>query len=71
MRVALDGATGLTDAMAAFILQLVALLKNADRRAEHAIQIKLDRLAEALLAERRKHSRESASDQRSAPCGLA
>ena len=43
------------DAMAAVTLLLVALLKNAERRAEHALQLKLDRLAEALLAERREH----------------
>ena len=42
----------LADAMAALTLLLVALLKNAERRAEHAIQVKLDRLAEAMLAER-------------------
>ena len=45
----------LADAMAAITLLLVALLKNAERRAEHAIQGKLDRLAEAMLAERREH----------------
>jgi low affinity Fe/Cu permease len=44
----------LADAMAAVTLLLVALLKNAERRAEHAVQGKLDRLAEAMLAERRK-----------------
>jgi low affinity Fe/Cu permease len=45
----------LADAMAALTLLLVALLKNAERRAEHAIQAKLDRLADAMLAERREH----------------
>jgi low affinity Fe/Cu permease len=45
----------LADAMAGLTLLLVALLKNAERRAEHAIQGKLDRLAEAVLAERREH----------------
>ena len=45
----------LADAMAALTLLLVALLKNAERRSEHAIQGKLDRLAEAMLAERREH----------------
>jgi low affinity Fe/Cu permease len=45
----------LADGMAALTLMLVALLKNAERRAEHAIQAKLDRLAEAMLAERREH----------------
>ena len=46
----------LGDAMAAVTLLLVALLKNAERRAEHAIQGKLDRLAEAMLAARQEHS---------------
>jgi low affinity Fe/Cu permease len=41
----------LADTMAALTLLLVALLKNAERRAEHAIQGKLDR-----LAERREHA---------------
>ena len=50
----------LADAMAAVTLLLVALLKNAERRAEHAIQGKLDRLAEAMLAERRKHPSDGA-----------
>jgi low affinity Fe/Cu permease len=45
----------LADGMAALTLMLVALLKNAERRAEHAIQGKLDRLAEAMLAEHREH----------------
>jgi low affinity Fe/Cu permease len=46
----------LADTMAALTLLLVALLKNAERRAEHAIQGKLDRLAAAMLAERREHA---------------
>ena len=80
MRVVLDGGNGmagpmvgplLADAMAALTLLLVALLKNAEHRAEHAIQVKRDRLAEALLAERREHSRESASGPGCAPCNLA
>ncbi|MEU8979882.1 low affinity iron permease family protein [Streptomyces sp. NPDC048309] len=37
------------DAMAAVTLLLLALLKNAERRAEHAIQRKLDAIATALL----------------------
>ncbi|MFB7506315.1 low affinity iron permease family protein [Streptomyces broussonetiae] len=36
------------DAMGALTLLLLALLKNAERRAEHAIQRKLDALATAL-----------------------
>ncbi|MFD9476776.1 MULTISPECIES: hypothetical protein [Streptomyces] len=37
------------DAMAAVALLLLALLKNSERRAEHAIQVKLDAIAAALL----------------------
>ncbi len=39
------------DAMAAVSLLLLALLKNSERRAEHAIQRKLDAIARALLEE--------------------
>ncbi|MBT2540224.1 hypothetical protein J7E99_05795 [Streptomyces sp. ISL-44] len=37
------------DTMAAVSLLLLALLKNSERRAEHAIQRKLDAIAGALL----------------------
>ncbi|MEU9104385.1 hypothetical protein AB0D54_08445 [Streptomyces xanthophaeus] len=37
------------DAMAAVSLLLLALLKNSERRAEHAVQRKLDAIAGALL----------------------
>lgn len=37
------------EAMAAVTLLLLALLKNSERRAEHAIQRKLDAIAAALL----------------------
>lgn len=37
------------DAMGAVALLLLALLKNSERRAEHAIQRKLDAIAAALL----------------------
>ena len=37
------------DTMAAVTLALVALLKNAERRSEHAVQQKLDLIAAALL----------------------
>ncbi|CAM5662558.1 hypothetical protein AB0F92_39965 [Kitasatospora aureofaciens] len=37
------------DAMAAVTLLLLALLKNSERRAEHAVQRKLDAIASALL----------------------
>lgn len=39
----------LTGAMAAMTLLLVALLKNSERRAERAMQLKLDAIAAALL----------------------
>ncbi len=39
----------LGDLLAAVTLALVALIKNAERRAEHAIQFKLDAIAQALL----------------------
>ncbi|MFJ3513524.1 MULTISPECIES: low affinity iron permease family protein [unclassified Streptomyces] len=39
----------LGDAMGAVALLLLALLKNSERRAEHAIQLKLDAIAAALL----------------------
>ncbi|SEK46329.1 Low affinity Fe/Cu permease [Streptacidiphilus jiangxiensis] len=38
-----------SDAMSAVTLLLLALLKNTERRAEHAIQRKLDAIAGALL----------------------
>ena len=41
------------DAMAAVTLLLVAMLKNAERRSEAAIQQKLDAIAAALLEQRR------------------
>ncbi|MEU6310922.1 low affinity iron permease family protein [Streptomyces sp. NPDC047014] len=37
------------DAMGAVSLLLLALLKNSERRAEHAIQLKLNAIAAALL----------------------
>jgi low affinity Fe/Cu permease len=39
--------------MAAMTLLLLALLKNAERRAEAALQQKLDAIAAALLEQRR------------------
>jgi low affinity Fe/Cu permease len=41
----------LGEGMAALTLLLVALLKNAELRSEHAIQAKLDAIAAALLEE--------------------
>ncbi len=43
----------LGDLLGAITLLLVALLKNAERRAEHAVQFKLDAIARALLATHR------------------
>ncbi|MFG3055370.1 low affinity iron permease family protein [Kitasatospora sp. NPDC048239] len=43
------------DAMTAITLLLLALLKNAERRAEHAVQRKLDAIAAALLEEHQSH----------------
>lgn len=43
----------LGDMLAAVTLALVALLKNAEKRAEHAVQYKLDAIAQALLEMRR------------------
>lgn len=37
------------ESMTAVTLLLLALLKNSERRAEHAIQLKLDAIAAALL----------------------
>lgn len=42
----------LTGAMMAVTLLLVAVLKNSERRAERAMQLKLDAIAAALLAQR-------------------
>jgi hypothetical protein len=41
--------------MSAVTLMLVALLKNAELRAERALQTKLDAIATSLLDERRGH----------------
>jgi low affinity Fe/Cu permease len=42
----------ITGAMTALTLVLVAVLKNSERRAERAMQLKLDAIAAALLEER-------------------
>jgi low affinity Fe/Cu permease len=52
----------LAETMAALTLLLVALLKNAELRAEDAVQGKLDRLAEAMLAERSESSADGAQE---------
>jgi low affinity Fe/Cu permease len=53
----------LGDLLAAVTLALVALLKNAELRSEHAIQYKLDAIAAAMLEARREgDEREAAED---------
>jgi low affinity Fe/Cu permease len=54
------------DALAAVALLLLALLKNSELRAEHAIQAKLDAIAAALLEQREGESREAHQDLRRA-----
>jgi low affinity Fe/Cu permease len=50
------------DAMAAVTLLLLALVKNSELRAEHAIQSKLDAIAAALLEQREGKTREAHDD---------
>ncbi|MFC8448639.1 low affinity iron permease family protein [Kitasatospora sp. NPDC057223] len=47
------------DTMTAVTLLLLALLKNAERRAEHALQRKLDAIAGALLEQHEGHGGEA------------
>ncbi|MFH8680442.1 low affinity iron permease family protein [Streptomyces lydicus] len=54
------------DAMSAVTLLLLALLKNSELRAEHAIQRKLDALAAALLEGREGEGGQAAEDLRKA-----
>lgn len=44
--------SALTGVMSAMTLLLVAVLKNSERRSERAMQLKLDAIASALLADR-------------------
>jgi low affinity Fe/Cu permease len=57
------------DFLAAVTLMLVALLKNAERRAEGAIQQKLDAIAAALL-EQRRGNQTAAQDELAEAIGL-
>jgi low affinity Fe/Cu permease len=50
------------DALAAVALLLLALLKNSELRAEHAIQAKLDAIAAALLEQREGRTMEAHRD---------
>jgi len=54
------------DLMAAVSLLLLALLKNTERRAEHALQRKLDALAAVLLEQHEGGSQKAHQDLRSA-----
>lgn len=54
------------DLMTAVTLMLLALLKNSEQRAEHAIQRKLDAIAAALLEEREGRTGEATEDLRQA-----
>jgi low affinity Fe/Cu permease len=50
------------DAMAAVTLLLLALVKNSELRAEHAVQSKLDAIAAALLEQREGKGTEARDD---------
>ncbi|MFD9366744.1 hypothetical protein ACFWA6_03410 [Streptomyces sp. NPDC060020] len=54
------------DAMGAVALLLLALLKNSERRAEHAIQLKLDAIAAALLEQQEGRTGQAHKDLRAA-----
>ncbi|GAA2822968.1 hypothetical protein RMN57_01940 [Kitasatospora sp. CM 4170] len=54
------------DLMSAVTLLLLALLKNSERRAERAIQRKLDAIAAAILAEQEGRPGEAQDDLRNA-----
>lgn len=51
------------DVMTSVNLLLLALLKNSERRAEHAIQRKLDSIAAALLGQREGDRPEEAAEE--------
>ncbi|MER7842268.1 low affinity iron permease family protein [Streptomyces sp. NPDC096040] len=51
------------DAMTSVNLLLLALLKNTERRAEHAIQRKLDSIAAAMLDQRAGDSPQEAAEE--------
>ncbi|MET8953277.1 low affinity iron permease family protein [Streptomyces sp. NPDC004393] len=54
------------DLMTSVTLLLLALLKNAERRAEHAIQRKLDAIAAALLEQDQGEARKAQENLRRA-----
>ncbi|MFJ9710751.1 low affinity iron permease family protein [Streptomyces sp. NPDC101234] len=55
-----------SDLMTSVTLLLIALLKNSERRAERAVQRKLDAIAAALLEQDEGEAREAQEDLRSA-----
>ncbi|MFE2553677.1 low affinity iron permease family protein [Streptomyces sp. NPDC059355] len=57
------------DSMAAVTLLLLAMLKNSERRAEHAIQRKLDAIARAML-EQQEGKRGQAYEDLKAAVGM-
>jgi low affinity Fe/Cu permease len=59
----------LGELLAALTLALVALLKNAELRAEHAIQYKLDAIAAAMLETRTDGDEREAADDLEAAIG--
>ena len=59
----------LGELLAALTLALVALLKNAELRAEHAIQYKLDAIAAAMLEARTDGDEREAADDLEAAIG--
>ncbi len=52
----------LGEVLAAVTLALVALIKNAELRSEHAIQYKLDAIAEAMLESRHGEDERKAAE---------
>ncbi|MFJ8043924.1 low affinity iron permease family protein [Kitasatospora sp. NPDC096147] len=54
------------DSMAAVTLLLLAMLKNSERRAEHAIQRKLDAIARAMLEQQEGKGSQAHDDLRKA-----
>jgi low affinity Fe/Cu permease len=53
----------LGETLAAVTLAIVALIKNAERRAEHAVQFKLDAIAAALLEMHRDGDEDDDDDE--------
>ena len=54
------------DAMSAVTLLLLAMLKNSERRAEHAIQRKLDAIARAMLEQNEGQGGQAHADLKAA-----